>query len=207
MGSDITELELEEVSYLKEADLQKNAGEPEPFENGKSLAAFLKATFSITEAEGEVLLGCLKEQALFLGQKDGDLYRKEKIQEQGEVRWMSWDIEDVINSACEYNYEMILQLTQDLMDTKDMRVCEQISKRLNRVCADEVLLDNLFDRTKYGKEIEELAHMLAKEFIQDMESKDGIDGAIEKMKEAISAGKDLLPDVSSALKQSTGRSL
>ena len=30
MGSDITELELEEVSYLKEADLQKNAGEPEP---------------------------------------------------------------------------------------------------------------------------------------------------------------------------------
>ena len=56
------------------------------------------------------------------------------------------------------------------------------------------------------KEIEELARTLAEEFIRDMESKDGIDGAIEKMKEAIDAGKDPLPDVSLALKQNTERS-
>lgn len=92
------------------------------------------------------------------------------------------------------------------MDTKDMKECERLSAKLKRFCADEVLLDKLFDRTKYGKEIEELAKVLAEELIRDAESKDGIDGTIEKMKEAVSAGEDLLPNVSPELKQNKGRS-
>lgn len=193
---------------MKETDRKKNAGGPKPFQNGKALATFLKAVFPITETEGDTLLGCLKEQSIILGQKDGELYRGEQVsgQEQGKIHWEPDAIEDVINSACEYNFEMVLQLTQDLMDTEDRKTCNGISARLSRFCTDEVILDNLFDRTKYGKEIEELARTLAEEFIRDMESKDGIDGAIEKMKEAIDAGKDPLPDVSLALKQNTERS-
>lgn len=193
---------------MKGADTQKDAKEPEPFQNAKALATFLKEAFPITEKEGEVLLGCLKEQFLFLGQKGGELYCGEQIpgKEQGEARWEPDTIDDVINAACEYNYEMILQLTQEVMDTKDMKECERLSTKLKRFCADEVLLDKLFDRTKYGKEIEELAKVLAEELIRDAESKDGIDGTIEKMKEAVSAGEDLLPNVSPELKQNKGRS-
>lgn len=180
----------------------------EPFQDGKALAAFLKETFPITEKEGEVLLDCLKEQFFFLGQKDGELYCGEQFLKKGqrEIHWEPDAIDDAVNAACEYNYEMILQLTQEVIDTKDMKECERLSAELERFCADEVLLDKLFDRTKYGEEIEELAKVLAEELIRDVESKDGIDGTIEKMKEAASAGKDLLPNVSPELKQNKGRS-
>lgn len=66
---------------------------------------------------------------------------------------------------------------------------------------DYEILDKLFDRTKYGVEIEALAVTLADEFIQNLQSKGGIDGAIQKMTEAIAEGQDLLPEVSPELKQ------
>lgn len=191
---------------MKDVEIQKNTGEPPPFQDGKALAAFLKAAFPITEAEGETLLGCLRNQSFYLGQKDGELYLGEQKQGQGEIHWEPDAIDDVINSACQYNYEMILQLTQELMDTGDMKAYKQMGERLSRFCADEAVLDNLFDRTKYGKEIEELAKVLSEVFIQDMESKYGMDGAIEKIKEVIDAGEEPLPDVSPALKGNMGRS-
>ena len=51
----------------------------------------------------------------------------------------------------------------------------------------------------------QLAEKMADDFIRDMQSKGGIDAAIEKMTEAVKEGKDLLPDVSPALKVATGR--
>lgn len=191
---------------MSEKDIQKNVGTPEGFRNGKALSIFLKETFSITDAEGDKLLGYLKEHQYLLGGKDGVLYRGEQNKESDEVRWEPYAIEDVINDACDYNFDTILQVTQDLMDSEDPKEREQMSARLNRLCSDEVLLDKLFDRTKYGKEIEGLAHILAEELIRDMESKGGIDGAVKKMTDAIKRGEDLLPDVSPALKQNKGRS-
>lgn len=70
---------------------------------------------------------------------------------------------------------------------------------------DYEILDKLFDRTKYGVEIEALAVTLADEFIQNLQSKGGIDGAIPKMTEAIAEGQDLLPEVSPELKQRSGK--
>lgn len=64
----------------------------------------------------------------------------------------------------------------------------------------------MFDRTKYGKEIDELAKELAGKLIQDICREGGIDAAIEKMEAQMKAGVDLLPDVSSALRQNKGRS-
>ena len=43
------------------------------------------------------------------------------------------------------------------------------------------------------------------ELIRDMDGKGGLEAAVKKMAEGIKAGKDMLPDVSSALKQDTGR--
>ena len=60
-----------------------------------------------------------------------------------------------------------------------------------------------------GQEIEredvDQFQKMADDFIRDMQSKGGIDAAIKKMTEAVREGKDLLPDVSPALKATTGR--
>ena len=70
---------------------------------------------------------------------------------------------------------------------------------------DYEILDKLFDRTKYGVEIEALAVTLADEFIQNLQSKGGIDGSILKMTDASAEGQDLLPELSPELKQRSGK--
>lgn len=77
---------------------------------------------------------------------------------------------------------------------------------LDTLREDEKILDGMFDRTRYGKELEALAVKLAGELIEDMSREGGIDVAIQKMTEQIKEGKDMLPEVSPALKQNTGRS-
>ena len=63
----------------------------------------------------------------------------------------------------------------------------------------------MFDRTKYGAEIQGLAEKLVGELLQNLESKEGIDDAVRKMTEAIVEGKDLLPETSPELKKKSGR--
>ena len=64
----------------------------------------------------------------------------------------------------------------------------------------------MFERTKYGKELDILAEILAEELIRDMCGEGGIDAAVEKLAAQIKAGEDLLPEVSPALKKNVGRS-
>ena len=59
----------------------------------------------------------------------------------------------------------------------------------------------MFDRTKYGKELDALVVTLAEALIEDMERNGGIDAAIKKITDQIKAGENLLPDVSPALKK------
>ena len=121
------------------------------------------------------------------------------------IRWMEDTIDDVVNAAYEWNDETIKLAEAQIVIAATPSDCEKEKEWLASLREDEKILDELFDRTRYGKELSELAEKLADEFIRDMASKEGIDGAIERMAEAVKAGKDLLPGVSPALKSNTGR--
>lgn len=77
---------------------------------------------------------------------------------------------------------------------------------LDTLRKDEEILDKMFDRTRYGKELDALAVTLAEALIADISREGGIDAAVRKMTDQIKAGEDLLPDVSPALKKDGGRS-
>ena len=115
---------------------------------------------------------------------------------------------DDLNSldvVCEWNYEMVQTAQTQVENPDDFIDFVNKQNKLESLRADERLLDAMFDRTKYGKELVQLAEKMADDFIRDMQSKGGIDAAIKKMPEAVKEGKDLLPDVSPALKATTGR--
>lgn len=115
---------------------------------------------------------------------------------------------DDLNSldvVCEWNYEMVQTAQTQVENPDDFIDFVNKQNKLESLRADERLLDAMFDRTKYGKELVQLAEKMADDFIRDMQSKGGIDAAIKKMTEAVKEGKDLLPDVSPALKATTGR--
>ena len=182
--------------------------EPECFACGADLMKFMGACdipFELTEAEADKLLGYMEKHDFLLGEKEGKLFRGDLSYQSEKIRWSQDSIDDVINEVTEWNYEMLKQAQAEMENPKDFIDFANKKAYADTLAEDYEILDKLFDRTKYGAEIEALAVTLADEFIQHLQSKGGIDGAIQKMTEAIAQGQDLLPDVSPELKQRSGK--
>lgn len=180
--------------------------EPDYFQCGKDLAEFLEPTFPITEEEGNRLIEYMEGHDFHLGRKDGELYRGDLCCAQGETHWEPYSIDDAVNAAFEWNDELVQEAEAALSNPKDMSDFANKKSHLDTLYKDEEILDRLFDRTKYGKELNDLAEKLMEKFLQDMDREGGIDAAIHEMAGQIKAGEDLLPDVSQALKRDMGRS-
>lgn len=197
-GDDLTMLEYR-ANYLEE---------PECFSDAKELVQFMGACdtpFELTETEADKLLGYMSGHDFLLGEKEGKLFRGDLSYQTDKIRWSEDSIDDVINEVTEWNYEMLKQAQAEMENPKDFIDFANKKANADTLAEDYEILDKLFDRTKYGVEIEALAVTLADEFIQHLQSKGGIDGAIQKMTEAIAEGQDLLPEVSPELKQRSGK--
>lgn len=197
-GEEMTMLEYR-ANYLQE---------PECFAGAEELVKFLSVydtPFELTETEADKLLGYMSGHDFLLAEMEGKLFRGDLSYQTDKIRWSEDTIDDVINEVCEWNYEMLKRAKAEMENPKDFIDFANKKAYADTLAEDYELLDKLFDRTKYGTEIEALAVTLADEFIQNLQSKGGLEGAIQKMTEAIAEGKDLLPEVSPELKQNTGK--
>ncbi|MCI8882540.1 MAG: hypothetical protein HFH43_05760 [Lachnospiraceae bacterium] len=177
--------------------------EPDYFQDGKELAEFHKETFPMTEKEGDRLLGYMEGHEYLLGHMDGKLFRGDLCYELGKVHWEPYTIDDAVNDVAEWNNDL---LEEGIVLNPEDDDYEGKKNYLDILREDEKILDGMFDRTRYGKELDALAVALAEELIADISREGGIDAAIKKMTDQIKAGEDLLPDVSPALKQGVGSS-
>lgn len=197
-GEDLTMLEYR-ANYLEE---------PDCFSCAEDLVKFMGACdtpFELTETEADKLLGYMSGHDFLLGEKEGKLFRGDLCYLQEKIRWTEDTIDDVINDVSEWNYDLLKQAQAEMENPNDFIDFANKKAKADSLGEDFQILDVLFDRTKYGVEIEALAEKLADEFIQNLQSKEGIDGAIQKMTETIAEGKDLLPEVSPELKQRSGK--
>lgn len=180
--------------------------EPDDFKDGKELAEFVKEIFPMTEKEGQILLGYMEGHEYVLGHMDGKMFRGDLCYEQGKVHWEPYTIDDAVDAVTEWNYDLLQEAENAVINTIDPEVLAEKRSYRDSLREDEKILDKLFDRTKYGKEIDALAVTLAEALIADISRDGGIDAAIKKMTDQIKAGEDLLPDVSPALKKNGGKS-
>lgn len=180
--------------------------EPEDFKDGKQLAEFVREIFPITEEEGQKLVDYMEGHGYLLGHMDGEMFRGNLCDSQDKVDWEPYTIDDAVDAVAEWNFELIKEAEASVTNPKDMIDFANQKSRLDSLREDEQILDKMFDRTKYGKELEALAVTLAEALIEDMSREGGIDAAVKKMTDQIKAGEDLLPDVSPALKKNGGRS-
>lgn len=180
--------------------------EPEDFKDGKELSEFVKDTFPITEEEGQKLVDYMDGHGYLLGHMDGGMFRGDLCDEQDKVTWEPYTIDDAVDAVAEWNYSLIQETETSISNTMDMDRIAEKKSYLDSLREDEQILDKMFDRTKYGKELDALAVTLAEALIEDMGREGGIDAAVKKMTDQIKAGEDLLPDVSPALKKNGGRS-
>ena len=182
--------------------------EPECFVCSADLMKFMGACdtpFELSETEADKLLEYMCGHDFLLGAKDGKLFCGDLSYQTDKIRWSEDTIDDVIKTVFEWNDEMIRAAIVKVENDREFIDFSNKMDEVNSLKEDEQIFDALFDRTRYGKELDELAEKLASELIEDMLSEGGIDYAIQKMTEAIAEGKDLLPEVSPELKQNAGK--
>lgn len=122
----------------------------------------------MTVKEAEMILGYLQGHDYVVGCGDGQLYRGDLDDIPGEIVWEEYSVDDLIDTVCEWNYEMILEMDAERQDSKDMIDFANKQSKYESLKADEAVLDNLFDQTKYRAGIDKLAEELANQFIQNL---------------------------------------
>ena len=160
----------------------------ELIQDGEQLAAFAAETFPMTAEEASVLLGYIEGHGYALAGKDGRLYRGGVCGQPEKICWEEYDIEDVVDDATEWNFAM-MQDSERLMDQLESYYdYQQVSEKYGALRDDEKILDSLFDRTKYGKIIENMAFGIAGGIIQELNAGNSIDSAVSNLniKEAVS---------------------
>ena len=131
--------------------------------------------------DAEILLNYMEGYDYAIGiDSEGKMYRQDISEENGEIE--PYQIDDVIDTVCEWNYEMILDME---MHKEDYEVYNEYQRKYERLKADEKRLDRMFDKTCYAKEIDELATKLADTFIRNLKNKDDLQKTAENVADSI----------------------
>ncbi len=122
----------------------------------------------MTDKEADMILGYLTGHDYTIGFCGADFYRGDLDEVPGEIVWNDYTVDDLIDTVCEWNYEMILEMDAERQDPKDMIDFSNKQSKYESLKEDEAVLDKLFDQTKYRSGIDKLAEELANQFIQNL---------------------------------------
>lgn len=134
--------------------------------------------------DAAILLNYMEGHDYAIGiDSDGKMYRQDIAEENGEIEL--YPIDDVIDTVCEWNYELILDADAHRADPKDFQDYSEYQKKYESLKADEKRLDRLFDKTCYGKEIIEVATKLADRVIIQLGNKENLEKAAVTVAEGV----------------------
>ena len=143
------------------------------------------ALLNLSVEDADILLGYMEGHDYAIGRDtDGNLYRKDISEESGETD--PYSIDEIIDTVCEWNYEMILDADEERNGSEEPEDEEQ-QKRYQKLKADECRLDRLFDKTSYGKEIMLLADELANNIINQISLGTGVEQSVAVAMEGVRA--------------------
>ena len=150
----------------------------------EELLAFIKEndiSIVMTDKEAEMLLGYMEGHDYVVGFAEGRLYRGDLDDVPGEIVWDDdFSVDDLIDTVCEWNYELILDMDAERQNPKDMVDFSNKQSKYESLKQEEAVLDKLFDQTKYRAGIEKLAEELANQFIQNLNQK-GLDSSAKQL--------------------------
>jgi len=184
--------QVQEKQPDRQQEEQRNTDGHVPLNTGRELLKFMEEngiSFPMNEKEADLVCGYMDGHGYVVGHKDGQLCRGDLCAETDRTVWEETTIDDLVDSAAEFNYEL-LQEARAFMEKPDnfTDFVDQHS-RYEDLCADEKILDAMFDRTKHAAMIERAAQSLAEHFIQSLQSKGDIDGAVKELVQGIKGGQ------------------
>lgn len=141
--------------------------------------------FHFTDKEADVILGYMEGHGYTLGQIDGVLYRGDLEDKPNETVWEEFSMDEVIDSACEWNYELILDMDAERQNAPDLIAFGNTQNKYQNLKQDEIILDKLFDQTKYAVVIEKTAERLANEFLANLSKGKDLDTEVKNLTSVI----------------------
>ena len=178
----------------KKPEEQRDVDEYKTIQTGAELIKFMNEngiSFQINEKEADLLCSYMEGHGHVIGQKDGQLCCGDLCAEIDRTVWEETTIDDIVDSVTEWNYELLKEAREFMENPKDFDDFVFQHSRHEELCADEKVLDAMFDRTKYGEQIERMAEVLAEQFIQNLQSKGDIDGAVKELAQGIKGGQEI----------------
>lgn len=185
--------QVREIQPDRQQEEQRGTDGYVPLKTGRELLNFIEKngiSFQMNEKEADLICGYMDGHGHVVGHKDGQLCRGDLCAEADRTVWEETTIDDLVDSATEFNYEL-LQETRSFMEKPDNFTDFLFQhSRYEDLCADEKILDAMFDRTKHAGMIERMAQSLAEQLIQNIQSKGDIDGAVKELVQGIKGGQE-----------------
>lgn len=100
-----------------------------------------------------------------------------------EMKTVEYTMDEVIDVVCDWNYELIVDADEKRNNPKDFQDFVSEQKRYENYIADEVILDRLFEQTKYAVAINVMAENIATEIIKRLPL--GLDAAVGPIKQIL----------------------
>ena len=154
--------------------------EPQPFEEGRSLAAYLMLTFNMSIKEADTLISYLTNHNYAVGHRENEGF----FLRDANGEWRESSIDEVIDLVCDWNYALIQSTESDLESLTGEEQGEQ-EEFYQNLLEEEKLLDGLFNHTKYGKKIHKLAEEIVKDIVQSSTQPRELEDAVERVIEKI----------------------
>ena len=137
--------------------------------------------FHFTDKEAEIIIDYFEGHDYVIGHVEGVLHRGDLADKKEETVWEEYSMDDVIDLVCEWNYEFILDIDAERQNARDMIEFGNMQSRYDNLKSEEQVLDKLFDQTKYGKQVEELAVKLADELITNLSQGKDISDTVQNI--------------------------
>ena len=138
---------------------------------------------NLSKEDVQILLNYMEGHDYAIGIQEDHMIRKDLSEEDGEV--VEYTIDEVIDTVCEWNYELIRDADEKRHNPKDFIDFANEQKRYESLKRDEIRLDRMFDRTIYAKEIETLAVKLANEFISNLNQGKDVEKSVAAVSEEV----------------------
>ena len=137
--------------------------------------------FHFTDKEAEIIIDYFEGHDYVIGHVEGVLHRGDLADKKEEIVWEEYSMDDVIDLVCEWNYEFILDIDAERHNARDIIDFGNMQSRYDNLKSEEQVLDKLFDQTKYGKQVEELAVKLADELITNLSQGKDISDTVQNI--------------------------
>ena len=128
-----------------------------------------KTNIQMSKEEIGLLLDYLEICDSVIGEANGELMRGYVEARKDSIYWESTTLDDVIDLVCEWNFERLSELEAVMEHPESFVGVPDIEVRYEKLKEEYQVLNQLFDRTIYGKELDELAIQLAMDFLKDVE--------------------------------------